>query len=87
MLVETKVPKASLGDLALYKNILRSGLTKITTRTEIYPSAEVIGWMLPKIDIVGMIINDEEGKTVASFAPAFISAAYSLSEKEISVTT
>ena len=32
-----------------------------------------------------MIINDEEGKLVASFAPAFISATYSLLEKEISV--
>ena len=42
--------------------------------------------MFPKIDTLGMIINDEEGKPVASFAPAFISAAYSLPKKEISVT-
>ena len=34
-----------------------------------------------------MIINDEEGNRVASFAPAFISKAYSLLEVEISVTT
>ena len=66
---------------------MRSGLTKIATRPEIFPCAEVIGWMLPKIDTVGMMINDEEGKLVASFAPAFISTAYSLPKTEISVTT
>ena len=34
-----------------------------------------------------MIVNDEEGKPVASFALAFISKTYSLPEVEISVTT
>ena len=43
MLVERKVPKASLGYLSLYENILRSGLTKIATRLDIFPCAEVIG--------------------------------------------
>ena len=33
-----------------------------------------------------MIINDEEGKPVASFTPAFLSKAYSVPEVEISVT-
>ena len=41
---------------------------------------------VPKIYIVGMMTNDEEGNHVASFVPAFISAAYSLPKKEISVT-
>ena len=60
MLVERKVPEAGLGDLALYENILRFGITKISTRTNIFPCAEVIGWIFPKIDTIGMIINDEE---------------------------
>ena len=72
MLVERKVPKAGLGDLALYENILRSGLTKIATRPEMFPCVEVIGWMLPKINTVGMMINDEEGNLVASFTLACI---------------
>ena len=54
-----------MGDLAPYENILRYGLTKITTRPEVFPCVEVIGWLLLKIDMVGMIINDEEGKHVA----------------------
>ena len=86
-MVDKKVPEVGLGDLAQYENILRSGLTKIGARLEVFPCAEVIGWLLPKIETVGMIINDEEGNPVASFAPVFISKVYSLLEVEISVTT
>ena len=39
------------------------------------------------IDTVDMIINDEEGKPVASFSLAFLSKAYSLPEAKINVTT
>ena len=87
MMVDKKVPEDGLGDLARYENILRSRLTKIATRPEVFPCAEVIGWIFPNIYMVGMIISDEEGNPVASFAPAFISKAYSLPEVEISVTT
>ena len=31
-LVEQKVPEARLEDLAMYDNVLRSGITKVTTR-------------------------------------------------------
>ena len=87
MMIYKKVLEAGLGDLSLYENILRSGLTKIVSRLEVFPCVEVIGWIFPKIDTVGMIINDEDGKHVASFAPAFISKAYSIPEVEINVTT
>ena len=36
MMFERKVPEASLEDLALYGNILRSEITKIATRPEIF---------------------------------------------------
>ena len=39
LLVEKKVPEAGLDDLALYDNVLRSGITKVTTRLEIFPCA------------------------------------------------
>ena len=61
MMVEGKVLETGLGDLVLYENILRSGITKIATRLEIFPCAKVIGWLFPNIDIVGMMINDEKG--------------------------
>ena len=37
MLVEKKVPEARLEDLALYDNILRYGITKVSTRPDIFP--------------------------------------------------
>ena len=40
MMVEGKVPKTGLGDLILYENILRSGITKIATRPKIFPWVE-----------------------------------------------
>jgi len=46
MMAERKVSEAGLGDLALYENILRFGLTKIATRIEVFPCAKVIGWLL-----------------------------------------
>ena len=61
MLIERKVLETGLGDLFLYENILRSRITMIATRLEIFPCAEVIGWMFPKIDTMGMLINDEKG--------------------------
>ena len=71
----------------MYDNVLRYGITKVTTRPEIFPCAEVIRWILPRVDVTGMMMNDEENKGFASFTAAFISASYSLPKKEISVTT
>ena len=46
MMVENRVPEIGLEDLDLYDNILRYRITKVTTRPEIFPYAEVIGWIL-----------------------------------------
>ena len=48
ILIEKKFPKVGLEDLALYDNILRSGITKVSTRPDIFPCTEVIRWILPK---------------------------------------
>ena len=72
MLVEKRVPKARLEDRALYDNILRSRITKVATRPELFPCAEVIRWILPRVDSVGKIMNNVENKGFASFTPAFI---------------
>ena len=45
LLVEKKVPKVGLEDMALYDNLLRSRITKVTTRPRIFPCEEVIGWI------------------------------------------
>ena len=87
LLVEKKVPEAGLEDLALYDNVSRSRITKVTNRPKIFPCAKVIGWILPRIDTTGMLMNDAENKGFASFTSAFLSAAYSLPKTEVSVTT
>ena len=87
MLKEKKVPEAGLEDLALYENILQSGITKVATRPKIIPCVEVIGWIFPRIDTMGMIMYDVENKAFTSFMPAFVLASYSLPQKDTSVTT
>ena len=45
-------------------------------------------WQIPpRVDVTGMMMNDEENKGFASFALAFISTSYNSPKKEISVTT
>ena len=42
---------------------------------KILPCAEVIGWILPRTDPTTMIISNQEGKSFASFTPAYITKA------------
>ena len=65
LLVEKKGPEAGLEDLALYDNMLRSEITKVTTRPKIFPCAQVIGWIIPRIDRTRMMMNDAENKGFA----------------------
>ena len=76
MLQDQKIPDAGLEDLTLFNNILRSGITKVSTRPELFPCSEVIGWILSKADAKGMIMYNVEDKGFSSFTPAFIAQAY-----------
>ena len=87
MLKEKKVPEAGLEDLILYDNILKSRITKVSTRPNLFPFPEVIGWILSKLYAIGMIMNNVEDKGFASFTLVFIEKAYSLPPSEISMTT
>ena len=73
--------------MALYDNVLRSRITKVTTRHEMFPCAEVIGWIFPRVDTTIMLMNDIKNKAFVSFSPAFLSVAYNFLEKEVNVTT
>ena len=72
MIQDQKVPDTGLEDLTLFDNILRSGITKASTRPELFPCSEVIGWVLSKADAKGMIMYNVEDKGFASFTPVFI---------------
>ena len=44
---DQNVPNAGLEDMSLYENIRKPGIIKETTCPELFPCAEVIGWILP----------------------------------------
>ena len=75
MLVEKKVLEVRLEDIALYDNKLRSGITKVSTRLEMFPCTKVIEWILSKVDATWMIMNNMEDKGFASFTLGFIAKA------------
>ena len=60
MIKDQNVPDAGLEDIPLYVNIRRLGITKVSTRPEILPCAEVIKWILPRVDASTMIMSNTE---------------------------
>ena len=62
MLQDRKIPDGGLEDLTLFNNILRSGITKVSTRSKLFLCSDVSGWILSKADAKGMIMNNVEDK-------------------------
>ena len=54
------VPDMGLEEEGIYANIERSSLMKIATRPELFPCFEVIGWILPQVDVTTMILENVE---------------------------
>ena len=65
MIKYQKVPDAGLEYIPLYANTMRSRITKVATRSELFPCAEVIEWILPRIEVSTMIISNTEGQAFA----------------------
>ena len=78
MISNWRVPDAILEDLPIYANIERSKIMNIATRPELFPCLEVIGWILPRIDVTKMILANSEGHGYASYSPAYVAIAYKL---------
>ena len=56
MISRQSVPDAGFEDMHIYANIERSALMKVATRPEIFPCLEVIGWILPRVDVTRTIL-------------------------------
>ena len=82
----SKHPDANLENIPLYTDIIKSGITKVATRLEIFLCAEVISWMLPQEGEGTMIMSNIEGKYFSSFTPAYIAKACNLLAPKISMT-
>ena len=58
LITRRKVPNIGLEEESIYANIERSSLMRIATRPELFPCAEVIGWILAWADVTTMILGD-----------------------------
>ena len=56
MINDQSIPDAGLEDFPIYANIERSAIMKASTQPELFPCAEVIGWILPKVGVTKMIL-------------------------------
>ena len=52
------VPNASFEELTIYANIENSALMKVATRPKLFPCSEVIGLILPRVDVTKMILEN-----------------------------
>ena len=86
MIKDQTVADAGLKDMPLYVNIRRSAITKVATCPEIFPCAEVIGWILSQADATTMIMLNTEKQHFASFSPSYIAEACKLPAPHIFMT-
>ena len=49
---------AGFEEMTIYANIEKSALMKVATRPELFPYSKVIGWILPKADVMKMILEN-----------------------------
>ena len=86
MIKDKTVLDAGLEYIPLYVNIKRSSITKVATRPELFPSAEVIGSILSWVDTTTMIMTNMENKPFSSFFPAHIAKACEIPAPHIFMT-
>ena len=58
LITHREVPDIGFEEETIYANIERSSLMKISTRPELFPYSEVIGWILPRVDVTTMILEN-----------------------------
>ena len=78
MIVNQNVPDAGFEELNIYAKIEKSALMKVATRPDLFPSSEVIGWILPRVDVTTIILENTAKQGYATYNPAYVSMAYHL---------
>ena len=78
MISSQTILDAGFEDMPMYANIERSTLMKVATRPDIFLCSEVIGWMLPRVDVTRMILANTEKQGYAAYNHAYVSMAYKL---------
>ena len=86
MIKDQKVSYAGLEYIPLDVNIIKSGIAKVSMHPELFPCAEVIGWIIPRADVGTMIISNNEGQAFASLTPSFTSKACKIPSPQTMMT-
>ena len=58
MISNQNVPNAGFEELTIYSNIEKSALMKVAMKLELFPCSKVIGWILPRADVMKMILEN-----------------------------
>ena len=83
LITHREVPDMGLEEESIYANIERSSLMKISTRPELFPCSEVIGWILPWADVTTMILESVDKQGYAAYSPGYVALAYHLLEAQV----
>ena len=86
MISSQSVPDAGFEDMHIYTYIERSALMKVVTRPELFPCSEVIGWILPREDVIRMILANTKNQVYAAYNPAYVSMTYHLPSPQTYLT-
>ena len=78
MISNQNVLDARFEEMTIYVNIEKSALMKEVTRPELFPCSEVIGWILSRVDVTRMILENTAKQGYAAYSPAYVSMAYHL---------
>ena len=76
MIANQNVPDAGFKELTIYANIEKSDLMKVATRLELFPCLEVTGWILPRVDVTTMILENTTKQGCTAYSPAYVLIAY-----------
>ena len=77
------VPDAGFEDMHMYANIEKSALIKVATRPEIFPCLEVISWILPRVDVTRMILENIAKQGYAAYSLGYVSMGYNLPTTQV----
>ena len=75
MIKDHIIPDAGLEDIPLCVNTRKYSITKVATCPDLFPCAELIGWILPMEYETTMIMSNTKGQHFASFSTAYITKA------------
>ena len=83
VIANQNVPDAGFEELTIYANIEKSTLMKVATRPELCPCSKVISWILPRVYVTTMILENNAKQGYTSYNPAYVSMAYHLPPAQI----